>query len=258
VKPLTALPPAAPEDVFVFPEVIRGPALELAQARLPAKKAIFCQNQYIMAMNGLTAERCSELGFSRFACTSAIAKGFLERVLSLTDVAVVPCFVDPEIFFLRKKTMQIALIPHKLAREAAAINAIFTLKYPQLTSIPWRVIENKSEAETAEIVGGSMVLLSLSFMESFGLVALEAMASDCIVAGFDGYGGREYATPDNGFWFAPDHLEEVADVLARIVTGLQKSEPQLQKMREAGAATAARYTKERTRAALRSSYGSMT
>ena len=83
------------------------------------------------------------------------------------------------------------------------------------------------------------------------------MASGAIVAGFHGYGGQEYARPGNGFWFPPDHLEEVADALARIVIGLERRDPDLLKMRDAGRATAAQYSKERTRAALRAFYGDL-
>jgi hypothetical protein len=190
-------------------------------------------------------------------CQSAIAKGFLERVLRLANVEIIPCFIDAELFYPRPKTMQIALIPRKLPREAAAIQRIFNLKYPQFHAIPWQIVENATEREVAETFGRSTIVLSLPFLESFGLVPLEAMASGAIVAGFHGYGGQEYARPDNGFWFPPDHLEEVADALARIITGLERNAPDLVKMRDTGFATAAQYSKERTRAALRAVYGAL-
>jgi glycosyltransferase involved in cell wall biosynthesis len=94
-------------------------------------------------------------------------------------------------------------------------------------------------------------------LESFGLVPLEAMASGAIVVGFHGYGGQEYARPENGFWFPSDHLEEVADALARIIVGLERQDPELLKMRGAGLATAAHYSKERTRDALGAFYGDL-
>jgi glycosyltransferase involved in cell wall biosynthesis len=184
-----------------------------------------------------------------------VAKGFLERVLHLSDVQVIPCFVDPEIFFPRDKVMSVALIPKKLPREAASIQKIFGLKYPRLAGIPWRIVENRSERDTADIFGRSSIVLSLPFLESFGLVPLEAMASGAVVTGFDGYGGQEYASEENGLWFAPDHLEETADALARIITGLERNDPAILRMREAGFATVAQYSRERTRLALAEFYG---
>jgi hypothetical protein len=251
-----SLAPAA-GDILVFPEVLNGMLAEIVQGRFAAKKVLFCQAHYYTLFNPILPQRYRELGFAKVACQSAIAKGFLERVLRLANVEIIPCYIDAELFFPRAKTIQIALIPRKLPREAAAIQRIFNLKYPQFQSIPWRIVENATERETAEIFGRSTIVLSLPFLESFGLVSLEAMASGAIVAGFHGYGGQEYARPDNGFWFPPDHLEEVADALARIVISLEREDPDLLKIRDAGLATAARYSKERTRTALRWFYGEL-
>ena len=243
-------------DILVFPEVLTGALAELAGARIPAKKVLFCQAQFYTLFNAVKPSRYRDLGFARVVCQSEIAKSFLERVLGLPDVAVVPCFIDPALFHPRVKSRQIALIPKKLPREAAVIQSLTALKYPHLT-LNWRIIDNASERETAEIFGASEIVLSLPFLESFGLVPLEAMASGAIVIGFDGYGGQEYATPENGFWFRPDRLEDVADTIARVAEGLARGDPALAKMREAGTATAQRYNKERTRARLRQLYGGL-
>ena len=243
------------DDLLVFPEALNGPLLDLLQ--LKARKVLFSQAHYYTLFNPIPPERYGALGFERIACQSLVAKGFLERVLKLSGIAILPCFVDPVLFHPRDKRNQIAVIPKKLPREAAAIQKIFTLKYPELASTGWEIIENRSERETAEIFGRSAAVLSLPFLESFGLVPLEAMASGSIVAGFTGYGGQEYATPENGFWFAPDHLEEVADALARILAGVQQNDPAIARVREAGFATAARYSRERARAALEEFYGAL-
>lgn len=248
----------APEqgDVLVFPEAINGPLVELARARTPARKVLFCQAQYYALFNTIPPEEYRTL-FDRVACQSAIAKGFLERVLHFEHVAVIPCFIDTVLFQPREKTMQIAAIPKKLPREAAAINAVLRLKYPELASIPWSVIENKPEREIADIFGRSTIVLSLPFLESFGLVPLEAMASRAIVVGFHGHGALEYATPENGFWFPSDHVEETADALARVIRSLQARDPAILEMLETGQATAARYSKDAARGALRAFYGPM-
>jgi Glycosyl transferases group 1 len=251
---VTHFTPAA-GDVLVFPEVLNGILTEMVQARVPGRKVLFCQAHYYTLFNAIAPERYDALGFDRVACQSEVAKGFLERVLGLSDIAVLPCFIDTEIFFPRAKSMQIAAIPKKLPREAAAIQRIFSLKYPQLASTGWEIIDSRTELETAEIFGRSTIVLSLPFLESFGLVPLEAMASGAIVVGFTGYGGQEYATAENGFWFAPDHLEEVADAIARVIAGVETNDAAIVKMREVGFATAARYSKERTSTALAAFYG---
>jgi Glycosyl transferases group 1 len=256
-KVLTTWRTPSPSDILVFPEAINGPLVELAKAKTPAKKILFCQAQYYALFNAIAPEDYRSLGFERIACQSAIARGFLERVLHFDDVAVIPCFVDPALFHPREKSAQIAAIPRKLPREAAAIHSVFRLKYPALKSVPWAVIENKTERDIAEIFGRSTIVLSLPFLESFGLVPLEAMASGAIVVGFHGYGALEYATAENGYWFPPDHIEETADALAHVIRGLEASDPAILKIRDTGFATAARYGKDATREALRAFYGPM-
>jgi glycosyltransferase involved in cell wall biosynthesis len=254
IVPDRAIPSLTASDVLVFPEILHGGIGEIARAATSATKVVFCQNQYYMMLNGMTASGYADIGFTRVATTSAIAKGMLERVLSLQDVAIVPCAIDPTIFLSRQKSTGIALVTRKLPREAALINAIFTLKYPRLRSVPWHVIDTKSERQTADILGRATIFLSLSSFESLGLTPLEAMASGAVVVGFHGHGGLEYATADNGFWFPPDHLEDVADRLAATIEGLARHDPALARMREAGFATAARFSEDAARAALRAFY----
>ena len=244
-----------PDDVLVFPETINGPLAELVQAPLTAKKVLYCQAHYYALFNAVPPERLSQLGFAGVACQSAIARGFLERVLHLRDVAVIPCYIDREQFYPREKHTQIAFIPRKLPRESAAIQKIFELKYRTLQWTRWVPVENRTERETAEIFGCSAVVLSLPFLESLGLVPLEAMASGALVAGFHGYGGQEYASGENGKWFPPDHLEEVADAVARLMQGLMRNDQELSRMRESGFATAARFSKQAAIAALLDFYG---
>jgi hypothetical protein len=237
-------------DVLVFPETLNGVLAELVQSDLAVKKVLYCQNHYYALFNSIPPECMAELHFDAIACQSRIAKNFLERVLHLKDVKTVPCVIDTDLFRPRQKRMQIAFIPRKLPRESAAIHRIFNLKYPALASMPWIQIENRSERETAEIFGHSAIVLSLPFLESFGLVPLEAMACGAIITGFDGYGGREYATPANGIWLPPDHLEEAADALAVLIQKLRRNDPEIAGMRDSGFVTVARYSKENTRVAL--------
>ena len=81
----------APGDVLVFPEVLNGALAQLAETPMPAKKILFCQAHYYALFNPIPPARYRELGFQKVVCQSAIAKGFLERVLHLTGIAIVPC-----------------------------------------------------------------------------------------------------------------------------------------------------------------------
>ena len=253
-RTIAQLNPVA-DDVLVFPETLNGVLAELAQHPTQARKILFCQNQYYMAMNQIPARDLRGMGFTHFAASSIAARDFLGSVLGIKDAGLIPHYIDAGIFRPREKIMQIALVPRKMPREASLVSHIFRAKYRDLSRVPWQVIENKNERETADILGRSHIFLSLSFFESFGLVPVEAMASGCIVAGFDGYGGREYACPENGLWLPPDHAEETADAIEKIITGIQENTSWISGMREAGRQTAARYGKDRTTDALMAFYG---
>jgi hypothetical protein len=244
-------------DVLVFPETLPGWLGEAARKPMNAKKVLFCQNQFYMFSYGMTAADYAKFGFSKFITVGEIAKRAIESVVKLADISVVPPFIDPELFLPRDKIMQIVTVPRKLPKHAQVIRSMLALKYPHLQSVPWQLIEKKSEQEVAEMMGRSTVVLSLCQMEACPLVPLEAMASGCIVVGYHGYGGLEYATPDNGFWFSPEQLEDVTDALAIVIDGLNHGVPKLQRMREVGMATAARFGKEQTIAALQRVYSSL-
>jgi glycosyltransferase involved in cell wall biosynthesis len=245
------------DDIVVFPETLNGPLVDMVQNWSSTRKVLFSQAHYYALFSAIPPERYRELGFERVVCQSTIAKGFLERVMGLPDVAVIPCYIDRALFHPRPKTPQIALIPRKLPREAAAIQRIFRFKYPQFAGIGWHLLKDTTERQTAEAFGRSMIVLSLPYLESFGLVPLEAMASGAIVVGFHGYGGQEYATKKNGFWFPPDCLEETADAIAHVVIGWERRDPAIRAIGDEGMATVARYGKEQTKAALKDFYGAL-
>jgi glycosyltransferase involved in cell wall biosynthesis len=108
-------------------------------------------------------------------------------------------------------------MPRKRAIEAVYIRDMFRFTYPHYRHWEWREISNVGEAEAARMMGEARVFLSLSRLEGLGLTPLEAMASGCVVAGFTGIGGREYATPDNGFWVNENDFPACNTALAQAV-----------------------------------------
>jgi len=131
--------------------------------------------------------------------------------LHLTDVAVIPCFIDPALFFRRAKSRQIGLIPRSSRARAAVIQSLVMLKYPEL-GLGWRPIEQASERETAEIFGASEIVLSLPFLEVLRPRAARSHGVGRNCDRFDGYGGQEYATDGNVFLVSPGSTEDVDDV----------------------------------------------
>ena len=66
----------------------------------------------------------------------------------------------------------------------------------------------------------SAIYLSLCQFEACPLMPLDAMASGCVIAGFAGGGGQEYATLSNELWSPEDDCLAVTTALgmaARVV-----------------------------------------
>lgn len=235
------------DHVLVFTEDLNGQVAEIIQRKFHASKVLLCQNQYRSFSEALSGSSYSELGFEHFITVGQIARGFLERVHSPARFDVVPVWVDDALFTPRAKELRISVIPRKLRTEFRVIREIFSRKYADLARlVSWDVIDKVSEEATAEIMGKSAVFLSLSDMECCPLTPLEAMSSGCLVVGFHGYGGMEYASKDNGIWISPDALEETADALAGAMTGFQSQDPEFVRMRDNGMATAKSFNERRT------------
>jgi len=250
-------PYASADNIVVFPEPLNGKLGRLACAEMEATKALLCQNQYSIFNETFPQHGFEELRFRRLITVSEIARGFLERTFAPAKFDVIPVWLDEKIFYPRRKSMRIAAAPRKLPVQLRLIQQIFHQKYPDLREVPWDWIHDRSEAETAEILGSASVYLSMSDRESLGLTPLEAMASGCVVVGFHGYGGQEYATDANGIWLRPDHLEETADAVAKVVYAIEANENWIEEARTAGFATARRFDKQAAAQALGEVFGNL-
>ena len=247
-----------PDDVLVFPEVIGFPEFgPLLRTTRPCTKLLFCQNQYYVFNDLIPRQTYAQLGFRDVFCSCRPIKRMLESVLGLKDVPLIPYDIDRDRFKPRPKTLQIAAIPRKMPRHASMIGFMFKAKYPDTRQIPFVAIENFTEDQLAETLGASDILLSLSHFEGLGLIPIEAMASGCLVAGYHGYGGLDYARPENGFWFGADEHEDVADALHKLVKGIENREAWIDHMRAEGQKVADQFNLAATRKALAEYYGSL-
>lgn len=236
-------------SVLVLDEIIR-PENDRFLA-LPCRKEMFCQAWLNSVSDRLFATSHRELGYDAVYGNGVAVRDFFARVYGLPDLDIVPPLVDPAVFQPRPKRRQIAVMPGKLREHAVVISHIFRHRHARFRSVPWVVLEGRSEAETAAVLGESEVFLFLPKLESLGLPGLEAMACEALVVGFTGVGAAEYASRANGFWFDGDDLFGCADALAQALTLLETGDPQALAMREAGRASAAAYGPGPVRAALR-------
>ena len=228
-----------PNDILVIPEDYKA-ALE-AVKDINAQKHIFCQNHFYI-FNGLQdGGTWEDFGISSVFCSSEIISDFIRSAFGYTEVPVVHYAIPLDLFKPGEKKLQIAYMPRKRPVELKFIRNLFRKLYREYEQVPWVCIDGMEEENVAEILGESALFLSLSLYEGFGLPPIEAMASGCIVVGFHGYGGLEYARNNNGFWCEEGNMIECAWSLGQAVSQIVSGEESIFRMQEQALKTAGEY-----------------
>jgi hypothetical protein len=230
-------------DIVVIPEDYRA-ALE-ALRNINIRKYIFCQNHFYI-FKGLQKDNTwADLGISDVFCSSEIISKFLQSTFDYEEVPVIHCAINLELFKQRKKKLQIAYMPRKRPSELDFIRNLFNRLYKQYKDVPWICIDKVNEVKVAEILSESAIFLSTSLYEGFGLPPIEAMACGCIVVGFHGGGGLEYASSENGYWCEEGNIIECVRTLGHVVSIIDNNDKEANKIRNQALKKADEYTFER-------------
>jgi len=245
--PVEVQAPFRDGDVLVVPSDAPN-AIQYA-ARTGYPTAVFVQNQITFASTG-ALEAVRALRDPVYFAVGPTTAAPVRRAFPTSRVEILPAFADERVFRPWEKTHAIAHAPWKRALEAAAIRSFLNAYHPRHAKTPWATILNATEAQAAEAMGRSSVFLCLSRLEGLGLTPLEAMASGCLVAGFTGLGGHDFATADNGFWVQDDDCIGAADALAAAADVWLTGGAPLARRLDAGRATADAWSYARFRAAL--------
>jgi glycosyltransferase involved in cell wall biosynthesis len=236
-------------DVLVIPEVL-GWALQQFKS-VPVRRLMFCQNHNHLPPVVTRSNALVEWGVDGVIASSEIIRSHLRGVYGLEPVPLLPCSIDTARFApAPAKRRQIAFMPRKLPGDAVKIEADFKRSYPQYGDVPWVAIDGVTRAEAARVLGESAVFLSLSNRESLGLPPLEAMACDCLVAGYHGEGGLEFTTNQNGWWAEAGDTRACVDGLAAAFAALDQGGEPLERRRLAMSQTVARYSERHMEAEL--------
>jgi glycosyltransferase involved in cell wall biosynthesis len=202
--------------VFVLPE--DQPKILEDFKHFPNKKVIYSQNHFYGALGIGDAESYADYGVTDILCSSRTIYDHAQLRHPKLKAYVIPCAVDRQIFKpAATKENIIAYMPRKRSIEATYLYDMFRFTYPHNKAWTWQELSGLGEGDVAQALGKAKVFLSLSRLEGFGLTPLEAMASGCVVAGFTGIGGREYATSENGFWVNEDDFSACVEALGKAV-----------------------------------------
>jgi hypothetical protein len=250
--------PIDPEDVLVIPEVF-GP--RLAEIAPGIAKVIFNQNVFLTFQGYPHDLRDVHFPYNHPEVVATIVASeyglrFLEHVFPDKPVFRVRCSVDPALFrFDEAKRAQIAYMPRRNRRDALRVLAILAARR-RLDGYKLVEISGMTEEAVAFELRRSLVFLSLSYQEGFGLPSAEAMACGAIVVGYDGCGGQEYLLPHVAFPVPTADVLAFANMLEHVLT-LNKERPQELRDRahEASAFIRSAYGPEREEEELLAAWG---
>ena len=237
-----------PDDIVVIPEFYAEAFRHFATQ--PCRRVIHNQGPFLSFRGFESIAQMNANGLAAGLSCSTFGKNLLLRMGSTLPWQVVTPFVHPLFHNQQQdqqqaRKLQVAYMPDKRPREAPVIKALLHQLYPALAAVPWVPIAGISRRACAEIMARSAVFASFSWLEGLGLPPLEAMAAGCLVCGFVGHGGSDFATPGNGMWVAEGDHEGYAHAVAATLEVARAAGPELARRSATGHATAAGYSRER-------------
>lgn len=230
-----------PDDWIVLPEDY-GAAFTVFR-NVPCHKAVLCQNHYAVFEILEREAHYRDFGVEVVIAASRATERFCREVFGLPTVFT-PTVIDHTVFRPdpSARRLQVAFMPRKGAWNARMVMGMLHHKRVDLRDIPFVPLDGMPAGAVAQALRESSVFLSTSHREGFGIPPLEAMASGCVVAGFTGGGGTEYATGANGFWVPDEDPLTLATTLERVLSELRRDARALDGVRDEAIATASRYT----------------
>lgn len=238
--------PPRPEDVLLVPEFLAWQFVALAPR---APRVIFSQNAFQTFENAKDPFRVIPYVQPDVRATIVVSdesRRYLEYAFPGHRVFRIHYSIDPALFYYEpNKKRQIALMPRKNEFEMKQVAMLLECR-GLLKDFSIARIHDQSQEQAAATLRESMIFLSFSTYEGWGLPPMEAMACGCITIGHDGGGGREflrepYATP-----VAPEDVLGFTSTIERVIRQLnQDPRPLLEKARAASQFVLSTYTPQR-------------
>ncbi|UUX48377.1 glycosyltransferase family 4 protein [Nisaea acidiphila] len=229
-----------PGDVLVLHDSVPRTMFDRFMS-MPLRRVFFCQNHYFIDQTLSPEERLADFPIDAFICASEPIAAYLRDFHGVADPVVIrPGIMQPQVESVEKR-LRVCFMPRKRLIESGAVIHRLRNLHPELADVAFVSIHGQHPAKVAEVMAECAVFLSLSVNEGLGLPPLEAMQSGCLVVGYHGGGGLDYATEESGLWYDSATPDDLVALLADALKRLKEQPKAFDRMLEAGKRTAEGY-----------------
>lgn len=234
----------AADDVVVLPEFAYA---RLAPRFPECRKVVLVQDVHGLTQAYLRDGGRVLDGVERVVCTSDASEAAV-RAVYRGDIRRLRLMVGRAgMAYTEQKKPQIAYMGRKRPQEARFAAAALA-RCAEAREMRIVELAGLSEEALAAALRDSLVFLSLSRQEGFGLPAAEAMLCGCIVIGYAGVGGREYMTEETALIVPDSDIIGLVETVRAALAEYRRDPGPLDAMRRAAAGLIAeRYCAEQFR-----------
>ncbi len=237
-----------PEDMVIIPEGFPNVMQKFSQ--LPCHKVVFAQSWYYV-LNALSVNQTwQQFGFNHVISVSDGITEYLNAIMPGLNIKQYSQSIDRNLFkpvAYQNKYPKIAYMPGR-SQDAIlkTFNVIKTFYcfYPQYKWIRFDELKGLAKEEFAERLGESAFILYTDEIAGFGTFPLEAMACGTHVIGWTPLGGKEYISPDNGFWAHTGEIFQLAELMGIALEKYLTSQMDVPSIQEEYEKTLSKYTPE--------------
>ncbi len=199
LKAYQASQPSAENDLVVLPETW----LTNVPSYLPGiPKVIFNQNAfYSFGLSGTCDNRTLELyRHSDIQAVVTVSEDSRDLLVEGCGIPAESCFalingIDRQLFYAPAvKHRRVVFLGRKHADHARKV-ALMASQHPRLKHLDFLELPRMQHKEVARAMQEALLFLSCGHPEGFGLPLAEAIACGCLVVGYHGLAGRDFALP---------------------------------------------------------------